>query len=200
MTAVLAPSRPVLADRFSSTRVRSASLVVGGALFVALCSQVTIPLGFTPVPINGLTFASMVVGGALGLRRGVAAMGLFWFAGLAGLPFYAGGGHGWEVAGGATGGYLIGAIAAAALMGAIAERGGDRRIVSSVAAMLIANAVLIYVPGTLWLARVLDAPVLGGADSAWALGVAPFMVGDAFKLVLAGLVLPAAWRLLGHRD
>lgn len=200
MTAVLAPTRPVLADRLSSTRTRDAVLVVGAALFVALCSQVQVPLGFTPVPINGLTFASMVVGGALGLRRGVSAMGLFWFAGLAGLPFYAGGGNGWEVAGGATGGYLIGAIAAAALMGFVAERGGDRRIATSVGAMLAANAVLIYVPGTLWLARVVDAPVFGGADSAFALGVAPFIVGDLLKLILAGLVLPVAWRLLGERD
>src|SRR5699024_5068860 len=111
MTAVLAPTRPVLADRLGRTRTIDATLVIGGALFVALCSQVQVPLGFTPVPINGLTFASMVVGGALGLRRGTTAMGLFWLAGLAGLPFYAGGEHGWSVASGATGGYLIGAIA-----------------------------------------------------------------------------------------
>lgn len=199
MTAVLAPTRTVLADRLGRTRTVDATLVVGGALFVALCSQVQVPLGFTPVPINGLTFASMVVGGGLGLRRGAAAMGLFWFAGLAGLPFYAGGESGWQVASGATGGYLIGAIAAALLMGVIAERGGDRRIASSVAAMILANAVLIYVPGTLWLAHVLDAPVFGGAGSAYALGLAPFIVGDALKLVLAGLVLPAAWRFLGDR-
>lgn len=199
MTAVLTPTRPVLADRLGRTRTRDAALVIGGALFVALCSQVQVPLGFTPVPVNGLTFASMVVGGALGLRRGAAAMGLFWVAGLAGLPFYAGGGHGWTVAGGATGGYLIGAIAAAVLMGWIAERGGDRRIASSVGAMLVANAVLIYVPGTLWLAQVLDAPIVGGGDSAFALGVAPFLVGDLLKLALAGLVLPAAWRLLDER-
>src|SRR5699024_5399538 len=117
VTAVLAPSRPVLADRLAITRDRTALLVVGGALFVALCSQIQVTLGFTPVPINGLTFAAMVVGGALGLRRGVAAMGLFWIAGLAGLPFYAGGESGWTTATGATGGYLLGAIAAAALLG-----------------------------------------------------------------------------------
>ena len=49
----------------------------------------------------------------------------------------------------------------------------------------------------MWLAQRLDVPFTAGAGepSAISLGVAPFLVGDVLKAVLAGLVLPAAWRL-----
>lgn len=32
------------------------------------------------------------------------------------------------------------------------------------------------------------------------LGVAPFLIGDAIKLVLAGAAMPAAWRLANRRS
>ncbi|HTO01099.1 MAG TPA: biotin transporter BioY [Microthrixaceae bacterium] len=173
--------------------VRTAALVIGGALLVALASQVKIPLGFTPVPINGLTFATLIVGGALGARRGVAALSLFWILGVIGLPFFQSGNSGWTYATGATGGYLIGSVLAAMVVGAVAERGGDRRVLTSVTTMLAVNVVLIWGLGTLWLSHVLGVPVFGGAKSGFAMGIQPFIAGDIFKVVLAGLLLPATW-------
>ncbi|MGB3411033.1 MAG: biotin transporter BioY [Microthrixaceae bacterium] len=200
MTSSVAPiSKPnVLVDLLPArilpgTRVRTATLVVGGALLVALASQVKIPLGFTPVPINGLTFATLIVGATLGARRGVAALSLFWILGVIGLPFFQAGNSGWTYATGATGGYLIGSVLAAAVVGAVADRGGDRRVLTSVATMVTVNVVLIWGLGTLWLAHVLGVPVFGGAKSAFALGIQPFIAGDIFKVLLAGLLLPAAW-------
>lgn len=197
--ALLDRPRPaVLADLLPASRVRNAALVVAGALLVAAASQVRVPLGFTPVPVNGLTFAAFFVGGALGARRGIAALGLFWVLGAIGLPFYAGAKGGWDHATGATGGYLVGAVVAAAVIGAVAERGGDRTLVTSVAAMAVANVLLVWVPGTLWLAHVLDVPVFGGEGSAYALGLEPFILGDLVKVALAGMLLPFGWRLAGR--
>ena len=58
-------------------------------------------------------------------------------------------------------------------------------------ALLIGNAI-IYVPGLLWLGHVLgwDKPILAG-------GLWPFLIGDGLKLVLAALVIPGLWKLVG---
>lgn len=187
----------VLVDLLPAVRWRTLALVAGGVLLLAAASQIRIPLGFTPVPINGGTFAVMVIGAAYGATRAGATVGVYLAAGLVGAPFFADAQSGWTYATGATGGYLLGYLVAAVLLGVLAERGGDRRVRTAVPAMLVATAV-IYVLGALWLARVVGVPVFGTDRSAWTLGVRPFLVGDAVKLVLAGLVLPTAWALAGN--
>ena len=62
--------QPVLADE--NKIVRDAGLVVGGSLLLALCAQISIPLWFTPVPITGQTLGVLLIGAALGSRRGGA--------------------------------------------------------------------------------------------------------------------------------
>src|SRR6188768_1708965 len=85
--------RPVLADLITrpSARARAfaldAGLVVAGAAIVAVLAQVSIPLW--PVPITGQTLGVIVVGAALGSRRGAAAMITYMLVGLAGLPVFA---------------------------------------------------------------------------------------------------------------
>lgn len=189
--------RAVLVDLIPAVRWRTLALVAGGVLLLAAASQIRIPLGFTPVPINGGTFAVMVIGAAYGAGRAGATVGAYLVAGLVGAPFFADAQSGWTYATGATGGYLVGYLVAAVLLGALAERGGDRRVRTAVPAMLAATAA-IYLLGSLWLAHVLGVPVLGNDRSAWTLGVRPFLAGDAVKLVLAGLVLPTAWKLAGN--
>lgn len=193
---VVIPTRAVLADLIPAVWWRTMALVAGGVLLTAAASQIRIPLGFTPVPINGATFAVMVVGASLGAARASATMGLYLLAGIVGLPFFADAQSGWTYATGATGGYLLSYFVAAVLLGALAERGNDRRVRTAIPSMLAATAV-IYVLGALWLAHTLDVPVFGAEGSAWALGVRPFLAGDAIKLVLAGLALPTAWKLAG---
>ena len=170
-------------------RARDLLLVVGGSLLVAGMAQVRIPLPFTPVPITGQTFAVLLVGAALGSRRGVASLMLYLVMGLIGLPVYAGGASGLATLIGPTGGYLLGFILAAALVGALAARGMDRRIPSAFLAFL-AGELIIYFCGVAWLSMFL------GFQGAILAGLLPFLVGDALKLVAAGLALPAAWKLV----
>lgn len=194
MTAI-SPSRPVvLADLVPGARaLRTALLICGFALLTAAAAQVSFPLPWTPVPVTGQTFAVLLSGAALGWRAGGASQLLYVALGAVGLPFYADGAHGWKVVSGATGGYLVGFIVAAAIIGALAERRQDRSVLTSVPAMLAGTAV-IYVLGVSWLAHSVGV----SGTKAMELGLVPFVIGDALKLVAAGVLVPAAWRLAGR--
>ncbi|MEY3558523.1 MAG: hypothetical protein RL374_1229 [Actinomycetota bacterium] len=174
--------------------VRDVTLVVGGALFTALCAQIVIPLGFTPIPITGQTFAVLAVGSALGSRRAIASQALYWLLGAIGLPFYAKASGGWSSATGSTFGYFIGFVVAAGIVGWYADHRNDRNFVMSLSAMALSTTI-IYFFGALWLAHSMGIPVATGDKNAISLGVAPFLAGDAVKLVLAALVSPVGWAL-----
>jgi biotin transport system substrate-specific component len=203
VTAAIITTAPrrTLADTLPGTRVRDAVLVVGFALLTAAAAQISIPLGFTPVPLTGQTFAVLLAGGALGMTRGGLSQLLYVALGAIGLPFYADGDGGWSAATGSTAGYLVGFVIAAMVVGWMAERGQDRKVATAIPAF-VAGSVIIYTIGAAWLAHSIDVPVTAGftdegllAPSAVAFGVAPFLVGDLIKAVLAGLLLPAAWRV-----
>jgi biotin transport system substrate-specific component len=187
-------------ERLSST-ARHVGLVIAGAIVVALAAQISILIPGNPVPVTAQTFGVLLVGGALGFRRGALALLLYLVAGFA-LPVYAehasgvsrlvatSGGH---VALGPTGGYLIGFVLAAAVVGRLAELGWDRKVPGALAALLIGN-LLVYVVGVPWLA------IAAGHDLGWAVqqGLAPFIATDALKLLLAAGLFPAAWWVVGR--
>jgi biotin transport system substrate-specific component len=179
-------------------RLADALLVAGGAGLVAVCAQISFHLGYTPVPITAQTFAVVLVGASLGAARGTASLVLYLLAGLAGAPVYSEHEHGWAVVSGSTGGYLVGFVVAAALTGLLAERGWDRRLSSSVSAMLTGN-VVIYLLGLVWLHHWLGAHHDGqGWNTTFQDGLYPFVPGDLVKLYLAAAALPGAWRLVGR--
>lgn len=190
--AFLARPKPlVLADLAPGTLIRDVLLVIGGAAFVGLLAQASIPLPFTPVPITGQTLGVLLCGSALGWRRGSAAMVLYALAGIAGVPWFAGHASGYV---GASFGYIVGFVVCAALCGRLAERGADRAVWKSVPAM-IAGEVAMYTIGVIWLGISLHV----GVARAISLGLTPFLAGDAIKATLAALLLPAAWKLTGRR-
>lgn len=188
-------ARGVLADRIASRSRARFVLPVIGAAVVGLFAQVSVPLPFTPVPLTGQTLGVLLVGAALGPRRGAASLGIYVLAGAAGLPLYAAGASGSAALFGPTGGYLAGFVVAAWLVGALAVRGHDRGPATMLAVYSLGSAA-IYLLGASWLAVVLGV----GPREAFALGVAPFLAGDAVKALIAAGLLPAAWRLLGTRD
>ena len=174
-------------------RLYDAALVAGGSVLIALCTQVAVG---APVPFTGQTFAVLMVGALLGSRRGALSVLAYIAQGLAGLPVFSYGNSGLKVLVGPTGGYLIGFIGAAWLVGALAERGWDRRVGTTVLAMVLGNVVL-YAGGLIWLSvlvHLLGKP-LGGV---LAVGLYPFLLGDAVKIVLAAALLPAGWKLIRY--
>jgi biotin transport system substrate-specific component len=185
---------PIRVGERMGSRVRHVALIVLGALLIYLSARVSIPVPGSPIPVTGQTFGVLLVGGALGFRRGVASIGLYVLIGLIGLPFFAEGKGGIDVILGASGGYLVGFLLAGAIVGRLAELGWDRRIVGAIGAMLLGE-VAIYAVGVPWLMAVAHFDLANGI----AKGLTPFIVGDAVKLLLAAAAFPAAWWVVGRR-
>jgi len=185
---------PIRVGERLNTRVRDVALVVAGALFIYLTSRIVIPVPGTPVPITGQTFGVLLVGGALGFRRGLIAVALYVLLGVVGLPFFAEGKGGLSVIAGTRGGYLIGFVVAGAVVGRLAELGWDRRIGGALGAMLV-GSVVIYAIALPWMKVVTGWSV----DETIQKGLLPFLLGDALKLVLAAVLFPAAWWVVGRR-
>jgi biotin transport system substrate-specific component len=184
--AVLADLLP--ASSAARARLRDIALVAGGAALTGLAAQISVPVPGSPVPVTGQTFAALLVGTALGARRGAASIGLYAAAGVAGLPWFADGSSGWSMP---SFGYILGMILASAVVGALARRGGDRTVLRTAGVMVLGSAV-IYAIGVPYLAH---AAHLSAADAV-RLGLRPYLLGDALKAALAMSLLPAAWRLL----
>lgn len=173
--------------------LRAAAVLFVAAL-TAAAAQISVPLPFTAVPF---TFQPMVVllgGLALGGTLGLTSQVVYLAAGIAGLPVFAASATlppGPLRLLGPTAGYLMAYPFAALLVGYLAERGFDRRYLTSVAAMM-AGLVVVYASGALWLSVSLGLP------GALAAGVYPFIAADVVKIAAAAGVLPGLWKLLGR--
>ena len=168
-------------------------LVLSFSLLTALFAQASFWVGL--VPITGQTLAVLLAGLLLGSIRGGLSQIVYLLVGLTGFPFWfaAGGPLGMARFIGPTGGYLIGFVFAAFLVGKLAERGWDKKIKTAILAMLVGN-IAIYIFGLLWLANFIPLKGLLAA------GLYPFILGDALKILLAGLALPMGWRFIKRSE
>lgn len=153
-------------------------------LLLVACSQVRIPLPFTPVPITGQTFGVLLLGALLGSRYGTAVVTAYVLQGLVGLPVFAGWRGGIGALFSPTGGYIVGFIFAAFIVGWLLERGWSRRLDLTFAALLIGNAT-IYAFGLPWLA------LFVGWNQVLQMGLLPFLPGDLIKLLIAAFIVKA---------
>jgi biotin transport system substrate-specific component len=164
-----------------------AVLVVAFSAFVALAARVAIP--WWPVPMTLQPLAVLFTGAVLGSRRGALALLLYLAEGAVGLPVFASG-AGVAYMLGPTGGYLVSYPVVAGLVGWLAERGWDRRLVWTAAAMTL-GLLVIYVFGVAWLAG-----LLGDLETALVQGMLIFIPGDLIKIAIATLALPGGWALV----
>ena len=183
--------------------IRALSVLLFAGL-TAAAAQISFPLPFTQVPFTFQPMVVLVGGLALGSRLGSASQLLYLTAGLAGLPVFAASATlppGPLRLLGPTGGYLMAYPIAAFLTGYLAERGFDRRYLTSVLAM-IAGLLVVYAFGTAWLAffaRTVTGSASIGFGAALATGVYPFVIPDLVKLAAAAGIVPGVWSLIGRR-
>ncbi len=156
------------------------------ALFAALtavCSMISIPLPFTPVPINLATLSVFLAGGLLGSTGGAVSQLVYVILGAIGLPVFHSFTGGLGILTGPTGGYIIGYVAAAWLTGFVIEKLGQGfyKNIAGMAAGLFA----CYILGTLWFMHVTSS----GLTAALMLCVVPFLLGDAIKIFVGALIV-----------
>ena len=176
--------------------LRSAGVVLAGSALVAVCSHISIPLWFTPVPLTLQPFAVILLGLMLSPRLAAATLGGYLLEGAAGLPVFAPGfslGAGMAHLFGPTGGYLMSYPAAAALV-AWTRRNVTRSFAGAALSAAAGNA-LILLCGFVWLTVWTHAAV----DSTFALAVLPFLPGDALKVVAAAGIAQA-WERVRPRQ
>ncbi len=167
------------------------------AAVTAICSLITIPLGFTPVPINLGTLAVFLTGGVLGKKYGTLSMTVYVLLGAAGVPVFSGFRGGLGVLAGPTGGYIIGYIAAVLVIGLLSDRisyrfvnsegrPGRSRISATVsyAVAMIAGLLICYAFGTAWFMISTSTPLWAALISC----VFPFLPGDAIKIAAAAIL------------
>lgn len=192
----------------ATTSAARSSLRVASVLFVtaltAAAAQISIHLPFTPVPFTLQPLIVLIGGAALGARLGASAQVLYLLLGVAGLPVFAASAllpPGAARLVGPTAGFLLAYPLAAFATGWLAERGFDRRYLTSVVAML-AGMAIFFASGVLWLLYLMPAGTMTlGArlDAALVAGFYPFILADIVKVVLAALVLPAIWAVVSDR-
>ena len=176
--------------------VKKVALAVGMACLTGLLAQVRVALPFTPVPITGQTFAVLLAGILLGKSWGGLSQAIYVVLGVAGVPWFNGWVGGASHLAGPTGGYLIGFIAAALFIGYFTDRYlKSRKLPNLFALLVMANFILIYVPGllqlNLWLNLVKGQGV--GISRTLTMGFTPFIIGDIVKIIAATAI---GWSLI----
>jgi biotin transport system substrate-specific component len=154
-------------------------IVIGASAVIAVCARIVLPLPFTPVPLSLANFGVLLVGLALGSKRGFSAAALYVAWGAMGLPVFSPAGTG-GIAQlfGPTGGYLLAYPVVAYVAGRISERG-----VVSVGRNVIAGIVaeiVLFGSGIAWLAVVTHS-----WQRALAFGLMPFLFAEVMKVLAA---------------
>ncbi len=160
---------------------------------VVICSfllilSAKIKVDLYPVPMTLQPLAVLLIAMLCGRNIAVAAVSLYLFQGIVGIPVFAYGG-GLPYLLGPTGGFLFGFLFSSMLIGELADRGWGKSLLKSVFAMFLGLSV-IYICGIFQLS------ILKGFDFAILNGLKPFIIGDLYKLILAALLLPQIWKLV----
>lgn len=126
------------------------AVIVGATFFVAFCARIYLPIPGTPVPLTAQNLGVLLVGLAVGSRRGFMALVVYLGVGALGLPvFYPLGPGGLLQFHSPTGGYLLAYPLVAGLSGYIFERGRPTFWRAALAAT--AGELVLFACGITWL-------------------------------------------------
>lgn len=169
---------------------------------LVIFGYISIPLGFSPVPITLQTLAVMLAGGLLGPLYGFLSIALVVVLTGLGFPLLHGTG-GLGVLLGPTGGYVIIWPFAALLMGLFLSKVQIRGFKGFLFAFIIIElfgSLLIYVTGVPWLAYRFSMSL----SDAMIQGFYPYIIGDLIKAIFATIIIAPVRivyppsRLTGH--
>ncbi|MBU3679817.1 MAG: biotin transporter BioY [Candidatus Kapabacteria bacterium] len=147
-----------------------------GTLVLIACTQIRIPLPFTPVPITGQTFAVLAWPLLFGYRIGVASVASYLVLGALGAPVFAGF-ESLAALWGPTSGYLIGFAISAVVMGRLRDAGFTSSILGLTSTLIVGQAIILLC-GSAALSTFV------GTQNAIAMGITPFLAGDIIKTIL----------------
>ncbi len=158
-------------------------MTVYTSLFVALIAIgafIAIPIG--PVPIVLQNMFVLLAAIILGPVWGLACVAIYLLIGLAGLPVFAGGTSGIGKLFGPTGGYLLGYLPAVFVTAWISKGLGKKMPVDIIAMLM--GSLIVYGAGVPWL-KVATGMTF---EKAVAVGMVPFLIGDALKIIAAAFI------------
>lgn len=167
---------------------RNARRVFAVAVFVTLMSlgaYTAVPMPGSAVPVTLQTLFVSLAGVLLGARLGAVAMTTYVLIGLMGAPVFSLGFGGPGVLLGPTGGYLLAFPLAAAVTGVLAPRAAATSPLATLqlGAAILLGTFVVFAGGFAQLSLLLGDPL-----RAFAIGVAPFLIGDVVKTALALLI------------
>lgn len=169
----------------TNSLIKQTLLILGGVIFLALASQLSVPL--RPIPLTFQSATVVLIGLAYGPRFGSYVVALYLLAGFCGIPVYADFSAGPATFFGSTCGYLVGFLPAAFLSGYLAKKGWGKNILTSFFAACLGVAI-IFLCGVTVLAQTI------GLHDAIAFGVLPFVVSEPIKLLAVSCLTPKLWK------
>ena len=166
--------------------LRNICLVFVGSLFLTIASKISIPL--QPVPITLQTMAIFFIGMTYGWKLGSATLMIYLGQALLGIPVLAENAAGPAVLFGTTGGYIAGWLFAIIISGFLVQHGWGKHWLTVLLAQLIGSQP-IYLLGLAVLHL-----FVGNWQQTIHLGLTPFILTDAIKMVILAFIIPAFWR------
>ena len=171
----------LIKQNFQTKLIKSILAVVLGSIVLTISAKIKIP--FYPVPMTMQTFVVLLLGLSFGYKIGLSAVGLYLLEGIVGLPVFSNSperGIGLVYFTGPTMGYLIGFLSACYLASFV-KLNDNFFIIFSKLNLAVST---IYIFGVIWLGTIIgwDKPIFN-------LGVAPFLLAEAFKVLLLSLLV-----------
>lgn len=161
--------------------VKNLTLTALMTAILCIMGPIIVPVGMVPMSFANMAIYLTII--LLDKKNAVVSITIYLLIGLVGIPVFAGFSAGAGKLFGPTGGYLIGYLALSFLGGSFWEKvkhKGKQKVWYQIFALSM-GTVGLYLFGTLWLMYQSKLNLI----TALSVGVFPFVIFDAIKMVLA---------------
>ncbi len=169
-----------------SKKIKDILLCAIFASLTAIFSIISVPLPFTPIPINLAIISVFLSGGLLGSKLGSISQIIYVILRIIGIPLFSGISGGIGLIYSPTGGYVISYIICAGIVGLVLEKSNQSVFIYFLS--MISGLIICYVFGTLWFMLITKSNFI----NALILCISPFIIADIFKIIISTSLL---WKL-----